>query len=195
MFQSCQNLEEISFYRVNFYYNFPYEWTISNYLAKVKRLSIMNCALNTSPILMQFLKLGNLEALRLDIDEVHYELLIKIPSQFQKLKSLEISTIILSPVTINVYSLCFQTMMYLFANNNKNRVFEQFRVNFPIYLDYSLKAPRELISLPQFRCLDLKIEGLQLLPWRSCPWKNYTCIYEPIKRWDSNVYWMKKKLY
>ncbi|ORX41714.1 hypothetical protein BCR36DRAFT_338933 [Piromyces finnis] len=223
IFEVCENLEELSFFKVNFLFVIPFDDLVTYFPRNVKKLTIINCGHYTSLMLQYYLTLNQLEAIHIDISDVSTDLLIAL-TKLDYLYSIEISESSFQISNLHKYSLCFETMLKIFAEKAKqiieNRkimpihpegkrlpnIFKQIKIDFPIYMDYSLSAVRALLDIHEVQCIDIKIEGLSFQPWKSLTkFQSPTCLYQPVRKtqlhfinhrsfYTKNTVWVKKIL-
>ncbi|ORX87125.1 hypothetical protein BCR32DRAFT_289523 [Anaeromyces robustus] len=224
IFQICENLEELSFFRVNFLFVIPFDDLVTYFPQNVKKLTIINCGHYTSLILKHYLSLKQLEAIHIDISDVSTDLLMEL-TKLNNLYSIEIAESFFQNSNLHKYSLCFETMMKVFAekaekiienrklmindysiedNKSSPKIFKQIKIDFPIYMDYSLNAVRALLKIPDVQCIDIKIEGMSFQPWKSVTkFQSPTCLYQPLNKkqlnfinqrssYTNNTVWVKK---
>lgn len=221
IFQICEDVEELSFFKVNFLFVIPFDDLVNYFPYNVKKLTLINCGHYTSLILQHYLSIGLLEAIHFDIGDVSTDLLMEL-TKLDYLYSIEISESSCPPPDLHKYSLCFETMLKIFAEKAKEiiksrktmtlipedkptpKIFKQIKINFPIYMDYSLKAVRALLEIPEVQCIDIKIEGLSFQPWRNLTkFQSPTCLYQPVNKKQlhfinqrssriNNTVWVKK---
>jgi hypothetical protein len=220
IFQICEDLEEISFFKVNFLFVIQFDDLVTFFPSKVRKLTLINCGHYTSLILRHYLSLGKIEAIHIDISDVSTELLMGL-TQLNNLYSIEIAESSFQISNLHKYSLCFETMMKAFAEKAERiiearklksniseefKIFKQIKIDFPIYMDYSLNGVRALQRIPDVKCIDIKIEGLSFQPWKSVTkFESPTCLYQPVVKKQisiinqrsthtSNTVWVKKVL-
>lgn len=114
IFEVCENIEELSFFKVNFLFVIPFDDLITYFPRNIKRLTVINCGHFTSLMLKHYIAIGQLEAIHIDISDVSTDLLIAL-TKLDYLYSIEIAESTFQMSNLHKYSLCFETMLKIFA--------------------------------------------------------------------------------
>ncbi|OUM58825.1 hypothetical protein PIROE2DRAFT_15817 [Piromyces sp. E2] len=114
IFEVCENLEELSLFKVNFLFVIPFDNLIEYFPRNITKLTVINCGHYSSLLLKHYLTLGQLEAIHIDISDVSTELLIAL-TKLDYLYSIEIAESSFQMSNLHKYSLCFETMLKIFA--------------------------------------------------------------------------------